>query len=65
MFDFSTFIFDGVMDGISRGESRFVITERAGAWMTRGVLSPDQMSLIAAALDERDSHVEQEEAPEM
>lgn len=55
MFDLSTFVFDGIMDGIAHGQSRFVITERAAAWMARGVLAPEQMQAISDALDARDA----------
>lgn len=55
MFDLSTFVFDGLMDGIAQGQSRFVITERAAAWMARGVLAPEQMQAISDALDARDA----------
>lgn len=55
MFDLSTFVFGGIMDGIAQGQSRFVITERAAAWMARGVLSADQMQAISDALDARDA----------
>ena len=55
MFDLSTFVFDGIMDGIAQGQSRFVITERAAAWMARGVLAPEQMQAISDALDARDN----------
>lgn len=58
MFDLSTFVFDGIMDGIAQGQSRFVITERAAAWMARGVLSPEQMQAISDALDTRDAPAE-------
>ena len=58
MFDLSTFVYGGIMDGIAQGQSRFVITERAAAWMTRGVLSPDQMQAISDALDARDAPAE-------
>ena len=58
MFDLSTFVFDGIMDGIAQGQSRFVITERAAAWMARGVLAPDQMQAISDALDARDMPAE-------
>lgn len=55
MFDLSTFVFDGIMDGIAQGQSRFVITERAASWMARGVLAPEQMQAISDALDARDA----------
>ncbi len=58
MFDLSTFVFDGIMDGIAQGQSRFVITERAAAWMARGVLAPEQMQAISDALDTRDAPAE-------
>ncbi len=58
MFDLSTFVFDGIMDGIAQGQSRFVITERAAAWMARGVLTPDQMQAVSDALDARDAPAE-------
>lgn len=58
MFDLSAFVFDGIMDGIAQGQSRFVITERAATWMARGVLAADQMQAIADALDTRDTPTE-------
>lgn len=58
MFDLSAFVFDGIMDGIAQGQSRFVITERAAAWMARGVLAADQMQAISDALDARDAPAE-------
>lgn len=58
MFDLSSFIYDGIIDGIAQGQSRFVITERAAAWMARGVLTPEQMQAISDALDARDAPAE-------
>lgn len=58
MFDFSQFIYDGVMAGVEQGESRFVITERAGAWMIKNVLTAEQMQAISDALDKRDEEAE-------
>ena len=55
MFDLSTFVYDGILDGIAQGQSRFVITERAAAWMARGVLAPEQMQAVSDALDARDA----------
>ena len=54
MFDLSTFIYDGLMDGIEQGQSRFVITERAASWLTRGVLTSRQAQSVSDALDIRD-----------
>lgn len=59
MFDLSAFVFSGLMDGIAQGQSRFVITERAAAWMARSVLSADQMQAISDALDERDNPMDE------
>ena len=54
-FDLSTFILDGLLNGIKGGQSRFVIAERSGSWMMQGVLSSEQMQQVSDALDARDA----------
>lgn len=61
-FDFSVFVLDGIMAGIKGGQSRFVITERAGAWMMQGVLTPEQMQQVSDALDAREAEAARLEA---
>lgn len=61
-FDFSAFVLDGIIAGIKGGQSRFVITERAGAWMMQGVLTSEQMQQVSDALDAREAEAARLEA---
>lgn len=55
MFDFRAFLINGLVDGVSGGQTRYALTMRAASLVEKGLLDTADIEPLAKALDEREA----------
>ena len=55
MFDFRSFLSNGLVDGVRCGQTRYALTMRAASLVEQGLLDTADLEPLAKALDEREA----------